>query len=78
MHQIEEILAILEEVKPGLHPAPDEELIRSGKLESIDIMSLTIALAEEFDLEISPVDLKEENFRTAADILRLVNRLEEE
>ncbi|MEE0800821.1 MAG: acyl carrier protein [Gemmiger sp.] len=78
MHQIEEILAILEEVKPGLHPAPDEELIRSGKLESIDIMSLTMALAEEFDLEISPVDLKEENFRTAADILRLVNRLEEE
>ena len=35
-----------------------------------------MALAEEFDLEISPLDLKEENFHTANAILALVNRLE--
>lgn len=77
MHTMEEILAILTQVKPGLAPAPDEELVRTGQLDSVEIMSLVMALAEEFDLEISPLDLKEENFHTAEAILALVNRLEE-
>ncbi|HIZ47540.1 phosphopantetheine-binding protein [uncultured Subdoligranulum sp.] len=77
MHTMEEILAILAQVKPGLAPAPDEELVRTGQLDSVEIMSLVMALAEEFDLEISPLDLKEENFHTAEAILALVNRLEE-
>ncbi len=77
MHTMEEILEILAQVKPGLAPAPDEELVRTGQLDSVEIMSLVMALAEEFDLEISPLDLKEENFHTAEAILALVNRLEE-
>lgn len=77
MHTMEEILAILAQVKPGLAPAPDEELVRTGQLDSVEIMSLVMALAEEFDLEINPLDLKEENFHTAEAILALVNRLEE-
>lgn len=77
MHTMKEILAILAQVKPGLAPAPDEELVRTGQLDSVEIMSLVMALAEEFDLEISPLDLKEENFHTAEAILALVNRLEE-
>lgn len=77
MHTMKEILAILAQIKPGLAPAPDEELVRTGQLDSVEIMSLVMALAEEFDLEISPLDLKEENFHTAEAILALVNRLEE-
>lgn len=77
MHTMEEILEILAQVKPDLAPAPDEELVRTGQLDSVEIMSLVMALAEEFDLEISPLDLKEENFHTAEAILALVNRLEE-
>lgn len=76
MHTMDKILQILAQVKPGLAPAPDEELVRTGQLDSVDIMSLVMALAEEFDLEISPLDLKEENFHTAEAILALVNRLE--
>lgn len=77
MHTLEEIQAILSEVKPGLTVEPDQELVRTGVLDSVDIMSVVMALAEEFDLEISPLDLKEENFHTANAILALVNRLEE-
>lgn len=78
MHTIEEINALLAEVKPGLAPAPDEELVKTGLLDSVDIMSLVMALAEEFDLEVTPLDLKEENFHTVTAILALANRLEEE
>ena len=41
-------------------------------------MGIVMAISEEFDLEITPLDLKEENFHTAAAMLALVNRLEEE
>lgn len=78
MYTMEQILKILAEVKPGLAPVPDEELVKSGQLDSVDIMALVMALSEEFDLEVTPLDLKEENFHTAQAILALVNRLAEE
>ena len=64
MHTMDEIMNILSEVKPGIEAGPDTELVRTGVLDSVDIMSVVMALAEEFDLEISPLDLKEENFHT--------------
>lgn len=75
MHTLDEIMKILAEVKPGIEAEPDTELVRTGVLDSVDIMSVVMALAEEFDLEISPLDLKEENFHTPNAILDLVNRL---
>ena len=77
MHTIDEIMKILAEVKPGLSAGPDDELVRTGLLDSVEIMSVVMALAEEFDLEISPLDLKEENFHTPAAILDLVNWLDD-
>ena len=77
MHTLDEIMKILAEVKPGIEAEPDTELVRTGVLDSVDIMSVVMALAEEFDLEISPLDLKEENFHTPNAILYLVNRLDD-
>lgn len=77
MHALDEIMKILAEVKPGIEAEPDTELVRTGVLDSVDIMSVVMALAEEFDLEISPLDLKEENFHTPNAILDLVNRLDD-
>lgn len=77
MHTLDEIMKILAEVKPGIEAEADTELVRTGVLDSVDIMSVVMALAEEFDLEISPLDLKEENFHTPNAILELVNRLDD-
>lgn len=77
MHTLDEIMKILAEVKPGIEAEPNTELVRTGVLDSVDIMSVVMALAEEFDLEISPLDLKEENFHTPNAILDLVNRLDD-
>lgn len=76
MHDINEILETLAEVKPGLAPAPDQELVRSGLLTSVEIMALVMELTQRFDIDIAPTDLKEENFHTANAILALVERLE--
>ena len=78
MSLLETILDLIEEVKPGLRPDPDEELIKSGRLDSVEVMSLVMALTGEFDIEITPLDLKEENCHTARAIESLVARLQEE
>lgn len=78
MSLLETILDLIEEVKPGLRPDPDEELIKSGRLDSVEVMSLVMALTGEFDIEITPLDLKEENFHTTRAIESLVARLQEE
>ena len=78
MSLLETILDLIEEVKPGLRPDPDEELIKSGRLDSVEVMSLVMALTGEFDIEITPLDLKEENFHTVRAIESLVARLQEE
>ena len=78
MHTIDEILQILDEVKPGLEAGEHDELVKTGLLDSVDIMGIVMAISEEFDLEVTPLDLKEENFHTASAMLALVNRLEEE
>ena len=78
MSLLETILDLIEEVKPGLRPDPDEELIKSGRLDSVEVMSLVMALTGEFDIEITPLDLKEENLHTARAIESLVARLQEE
>ena len=78
MHTIDEILQILDEVKPGLEAGEHDELVKTGLLDSVDIMGIVVAISEEFDLEVTPLDLKEEKFHTAAAMLALVNRLEEE
>ena len=78
MHTIDEILQILDEVKPGLDAGEHDELVKTGLLDSVDIMGIVMAISEEFDLEVTTLDLKEENFHTAAAMLALVNRLEEE
>lgn len=78
MHTIDEIIDLIREINPLLNPEPEEELIKSGKLTSVDVMSLVLALNGNFDIEITPLDLKEENFRTPQAILDMVERLEEE
>ena len=78
MHTMDEILQILDEVKPGLEAGEHDELVKTGLLDSVDIMGIVMAISEEFDLEVTPLDLMEENFHTAAAMLALVNRLEEE
>lgn len=77
MHTVNEILDLIAEVKPGLRPDPDAELIKSGLLDSVDIMSLVLALDNTFDIEITPMELREENFHSAETILTMVHELEE-
>ena len=75
---MEEIVKILEQIKPGVDFNTEENLIEEEILDSFDIVTLVAKLNEEFDVEITPADLIPENFNSAQKIYELVTRLEEE
>lgn len=75
---MEEIVKILEQIKPGVNFNTEENLIEEEILDSFDIVTLVAKLNEEFDIEITPADLIPENFNSAQKIYELVTRLEEE
>jgi acyl carrier protein len=50
----------------------DDAPLLDGILDSLSLMQLVAFLEEEFDTEIDDTDVTAENFRTIADITRLV------
>lgn len=73
-----ELKAILEELRPDVDFEKETGLIANGILDSFDIVSLVGELNEAFDIEISPADLIPENFNSAEAIYALVEKLQGE
>ncbi len=66
---------ILEEFLPGEDPSElqvSTELVTSGVLDSLAILTLVGFLEEEFGIEVEPHEADVENFNTLADIARLL------
>ena len=75
---MEEIIKILEEIKAGVDWENETDLIGNHILDSLKIVQLVGTLNDEFDIEITPIDIVPENFRTVNAIYEMVKRLEEE
>ena len=73
-----ELMQILEELRPDVDFENEEGLIANGILDSFDIVSLVGELNEAFDIEIQPNDLIPENFNSANAIWALVEKLQDE
>lgn len=65
---MDELLEILNEVKPGVDFENDTDLIGHGVLDSITMVTLVMELNDAFDIEITPVDIVPENFKTVQTI----------
>lgn len=73
-----ELMEILEELRPDVDFENETGLIDNAILDSFDIVSLVGELNETFDIEVKPTDLVPENFNSAAAILALVEKLQDE
>ena len=73
-----ELMEILEELRPDVDFENETLLIGNGILDSFDIVSLVTSLNDAFDIAIKPNDLIPENFNSAAAILALVEKLQDE
>jgi acyl carrier protein len=54
-------------------PLDDDTQLLEGILDSLALMQLVAFLEEEYETEIDDVDVTSENFRTIADIARLID-----
>ena len=73
-----ELMEILEQLRPDVDFENETGLIANGILDSFDIVSLVGELNDAFDIEIKPTDLVSENFNSAEAILALVEKLQDE
>ena len=74
---MDELLELLEDIKPTVDFRTCTGLIDDGYLDSFDILSIVSELNDAFGIEISPVDIVPENFTSAQALWNMVERLKD-
>lgn len=77
-NRVEDLLDILKGLKPGVDFENEKNLIDDRILDSLDVMNLTVELNDEFDIEITPLDILPENFQSVEAMYALITRLQDE
>ena len=75
--KMEELLQILEQVKPDVDFETETALIDDGILESFDIIAIVNEINDTFDVEITVAHLKPQNFNSAEAIWNLIQELQD-
>ena len=75
---MEELMEILEELRPDVDFEAEKSLVTGGVLNSFDIISLVSELNDTFDITIRPANLIPENFNSAEAMLALIEKLQDE
>lgn len=75
---MDELMEILEDLRPDVDFTVEKTLIDDHVLESFDIVSLVGEITEAFDIEINPAELIPENFNSAEAMWKMIERLQDE
>ena len=75
---MDELMEILEDLRPDVDFENETALIDDGVLDSFDIVALVGELNEAFDIEIKPNNLVPENFNSAEAMMALIEQLQDE
>ena len=75
---LEQLMNVLEEIRPDVDFENEKKLITDGILDSFDIVSLVGALNDEFDIEIQVGNLVPDNFNSIEGMLALIEKLQDE
>lgn len=73
-----ELLAIMKDVRPDIDFERETALIDDNLLDSFDIITIVSEVNERFDVEINVDDLLPENFNSAEALYELITKLQEE
>ena len=75
---MEELMEILQEIRPDVDFENETALISDGILDSFDIVALVGELNDAFDIEIRPNNLVPDNFNSAQAMIKLITELQDE
>ncbi len=71
----EQLLEILDDLRPDIDFESETELVTNGVLDSFDIVSLVAQLNDEFDITIGVDDLEPENFDNIDAMIALIESM---
>lgn len=74
---MEELMSVLESVRPDVDFSKEKALIDDEILDSFDVISIVGELNDVFEINVNPGELVPENFNSAEAIYRMVLRLKE-
>lgn len=72
---VEQVIAILKEVKPTANLVGLTDIIEGGYLDSFELLSLIAQLGDVFGIEIDVEEIVPENFNSIEAIAAMVERL---
>jgi acyl carrier protein len=75
---MQELMEILEGIRPDIDFANEKSLVTDRLLESFDIINLVSEIDDAFDVKIKPADLIPENFDSVEAMWELIQRLQDE
>ena len=75
---MEQLLEILEEIRPDLDFVGCQGLIDGHHLNSLDIISIVAEIEDAFDVTVPTVEVIPHNFNSAQNLWAMIQRLQEE
>lgn len=75
---MERLIEILSGLKPDVEFTKDTRIVEDKIFDSLGMISLVAELSDEFDIEISPMDIVPENFETVETLYKMIERLADE
>ena len=75
---MENLIKILSSLHPDVDFTTAIDLVDDGILDSLDIVTIVTEINSEFDVSIPAEEILPENFNSAAALMELIERLDEE
>lgn len=72
------LLEILNDLHPDVDFTVEEGLVDDGILDSLDIVTLITEINDKFDISIPAEEIIPENFNSAAALMALIEKIDEE
>lgn len=73
-----ELLALLQSIKPDVDFSKEKHLIDDGVLDSMDIVAIIAAINEEYDVQFPVMEIQPERFNTIEGIYEVIEELLED
>jgi acyl carrier protein len=74
---MEELLSILQGIRPDIDFKSEKALMSQGLLDSFDVVSIISELNDAYNISIRVHDLVPENFDSVEAIMNMINRLKQ-
>lgn len=69
------LLNILKEINQDIDYEKEQALVDDGIFDSLELVSLVVAIEKKFAIEIDAEEITEENFNSIQSMMRLIDRL---